>query len=153
MISIKENKYFAEVVFYFKPCRLLDDEEKVKSEYENFRDLLKESAHRAKRTVLDYGYCNDWTHFITLTIDSNKIDYSNKKLILKKVLKQFDNFKQRYDKDFKYILIPEMGSINSRLHFHGIIYCNCDKHLTKLFYDTFHKTTVYRNEWFFKHFF
>lgn len=148
MISIKENKYFAEVVFYYEPHRL---EEENNKDYKFHRVLLKESALRAKRTVLDYGYNNSWNYFITLTIDSKKIDYSDKSLILKKVLKQFDNFKQRYDKDFKYILIPEMGSIHSRLHFHGIIHTKNIQGLSYLFFDTKHRVKVYRNEWFFKH--
>lgn len=146
MISIKKNNYFAEIIFSHDPCDLRSKDE----EYEVYRDFLKESALRAKKQVLDYGYNNYWTHFITLTIDSKKIDATDKNLILKKVLKQFDNYKQRYDKTFKYILIPELGSVNKRLHFHGIIYTKCDKFLNKLFFDTLHQVTVYRNEWFYK---
>lgn len=144
MISITKNDYYVKI-------NLINDSHSytgINSDID--RDYYDEVFKRAKRQVLDYGYNNKWSHFITLTIDDKKIDISNTRKLLKKILRQFNNFRLRFDNDFRYILIPELGSLNGRLHFHGIVYLSNTERLKFLFYDKDFNVPVYRDDWFYK---
>ena len=37
------------------------------------------------------------------------------------MLKEFVKVRKYYDKDFKYLLVPELSPKNNRLHFHGLV--------------------------------
>lgn len=61
-------------------------------------------------------------------------------------MKHFNNFKNQYDSEFKYILVAEKGSKNGRLHFHGLIYLTNTRLLKHI------GRGIYRDEWFFNEF-
>lgn len=144
MISIQKNDY------YLKISYVNDTKEYSGINADIERDYYDEVFKRAKRQVLDYGYNNVWTHFITLTIDNKKADITNPNKLIKCILRQFNNYQQRYDNDFKYILIPELGSKTGRLHFHGLVYLVNTERLKFMFMDKDFGVPVYRDDWFYK---
>lgn len=144
MISIQKND------FYIKISYVNDSKEYTGINSDNYRDYYDEVFKRAKRQVLDYGYNNSWTHFITLTIDDKKADINNPNKLIKRILRQFNNYQQRYDNVFKYILIPELGAKTGRLHFHGLVYLTNLSRLKFLFIDKDFGVPVYRDDWFYK---
>ena len=84
------------------------------------RDYVNESVSRAKRKIYDFGICNDWTHFLTITFNSKKINRFDLLEVKNKFLKYLRNY-TRIDNDFKYLVIPELHK-NGALHFHGLVY-------------------------------
>ena len=94
----------------------LDREEQTnKSDYEKF-DV---SLSRSKRCITDIILCNKFDYFCTFTFDESKIDRFNYDVCQKKLRKFFNNFKNRYAPDFKYLIIPEFHK-NGAIHFHGV---------------------------------
>lgn len=147
MVSIKKNDYNVKITFY---------KERSSKDYitsdDNDRDLLAESLARSKRLVLDYAYNNTWDYFITLTFDVDKLDRFNITLCKDKLLKAFSNYKNHYDKDLKYILIPEFHKDKKAIHFHGLLKTKKNHFFTTLFYNYDYHCVVLRHEYFFKRF-
>lgn len=83
------------------------------------RDYINESVSRAKRKIYDFGICNDWTHFLTITFNSKKINRFDLLEVKNKFLKYLRNY-TRIDSDFKYLVVPELHK-NGALHFHGLV--------------------------------
>lgn len=133
---------------------------KIFSDEENFRpwnpneteeDLDRKAAHskyvaysRAKRSVKDIAYLNDFDFFFTITFQKEKIDRTDLPEISKKTRKFFDNLVQR--KNCKYVMIAEYHSRNEEngkraVHFHGFV--KGDLNLQFKEYDN-NKNPVYR---------
>ena len=91
------------------------------------RNYQIESAMRSKKTIRDYALCNDWDYFYTITLDKKNVkDRTSVETNLNKLLKFFDNFKQRKGKDLKYIIVIEHHKKLEKngkhaIHFHGLI--------------------------------
>lgn len=85
------------------------------------KDNLRQSLSRTKRIIREYGYCNDWDYFVTLTFDRTKNDSSDYKKLSKSVRIWLANYKARKNIDLKYILIPELHKDKKHYHFHGLI--------------------------------
>lgn len=92
----------------------------VKKSSFNTRNYINESVSRAKRKIYDLGLCNSWSHFITMTFDKKKINRFNLNEVKTKFIKYLKNY-SRIDKDFKYLVIPELHK-NGALHFHGLVF-------------------------------
>ena len=160
MITIKKNNYYAEIIFTKSKNNDYNVNENIENENienENIenntsRDYLNESLMRSKRTILDYALNNNFNFFVTFTFDESKINRSNFNACKNKILKAFDNFKQRYDSEFKYILVPELHKNGIAIHFHGLIYTTNFDLLKKLYFSKVYFTNVYRHEFFFKRF-
>lgn len=97
------------------------------------RDYAEESANRARRKVIEYALNNSWTHFITITLDDRKC--SDPLEALKYIKQHYKNRKYRNDPETRYLIIPEYGAINGRLHYHGLVYHGHDDDMTYLYYD------------------
>jgi hypothetical protein len=115
-MSVIENKYFVDVVLFKKK-----DKNSVIIYDKVERDYEEEARVRAFRQCVEYGLNNDWQYFITITLDDKKVDSNNYDYVLRCVLKDFENIRRYYDKDFKYLLVPELSPKNNRLHFHGLV--------------------------------
>jgi len=115
-MSVIANKHFVDIVFFKKKDKnsviIYDNKE---------RDYEEEARVRAFRQCVEYGLNNDWQYFITITLDDKKVDSNNYDYVLRCVLKDFENIRRYYDKDFKYLLVPELSPKNNRLHFHGLV--------------------------------
>lgn len=83
----------------------------------------KSSINRTINTIYELARSNIWTYFLTLTIDPSKIDNTldNYDNFSKTIRKYFNNLKQNYASDLKYLIVPELHSNKNTLHFHALI--------------------------------
>lgn len=86
----------------------------VKSEGD---DMLR-SMRRARAKLRRLALSNEFTHFVTLTLDKEKVDRYDPKAIMKKMNICLDNLVRRHG--LKYILVPEQHK-DGAYHFHGFI--------------------------------
>lgn len=83
---------------------------------DNARALL-ESLRRARQSIRDIVACSAFTHFVTLTLDSSKVDRYDYNEIMQRVNRWLSNAVQR--QGLSYVLIPEHHK-DGALHFHGL---------------------------------
>ena len=112
-ILIKKNKYYYELVFHHQT-------QKESNQLQNNRNYLSESNKRAYKKLIDLAYTNDWTHFLTLTLDKTKLDRYNASQINRKLKNSLHNYKKRYDPDLEYIIRAEYHK-DKAIHFHGLL--------------------------------
>ena len=77
------------------------------------------SISRAKRKIYDIAALNEFTYFVTLTLDGSKIDrYSGEEVARK--LKTFLSNKVRRN-GWSYIVVPEYHKDGKGIHLHGLV--------------------------------
>ena len=76
---------------------------------------IQRSKRRAKKQIIDYILCNNFTNFCTLTLDKNKIDRGDYNSIMKRLNRYLDNRVRRLG--LKYVGVPELHK-NGGFHFH-----------------------------------
>lgn len=81
------------------------------------------SVNRTKNQLYNYAMGNIWDWFITLTFNKEKINRYDYKACCKAVRKWLNNMRNRYAKDLKYLIVPEMHK-DGAWHFHGVL-SNC----------------------------
>lgn len=86
----------------------------VKSEGD---DMLR-SMRRARAKLRRLALSNEFSHFVTLTLDKSKVDRYDPKAIMSKANRCLDNLVRRHG--LKYILVPELHQ-DGAYHFHGFI--------------------------------
>ncbi len=80
--------------------------------------VRNDSAKRAKETIFDIARLNDFTHFITWTLNKEKIDRYDPAAVKKKLKRFLNNMQQRYR--LKYLIVPEYHK-DGAIHMHGLI--------------------------------
>lgn len=78
-----------------------------------------DSIKRAKDKVYDIVMLNEFSYFITLTLDERKISRTNKSEILSSLKRWLDNMVRRHG--MQYIIVPEYHNDGESIHFHGLI--------------------------------
>lgn len=123
---------------YEKPDTPDDDPDKKYYTYNPFTDsyeYLSEAAvdvppddcklanniSRARETVYGYACCNDWDYFITATLNGLWYDRDDLDKFKKDMTKWADNYKQRHNPKFKYLLVPELHKDGHTWHMHGLL--------------------------------
>lgn len=135
-VTIKRDRYGVVYVTIYKDPRPSSGSKDIG------RDYIQEAAERARRKVLEYALNNKWSHFITITLDDRKInDYYE---ALDYIRLHYKNRKYRKDPEARYLIIPEYGAVNGRLHYHGLVYHGHDDDMTYLYYDRGRR--IYRYE-------
>lgn len=85
------------------------------------RQRMYESLSRTKKVVKEIAFCNQFELFCTFTFrPDGKADRYNWDECRKKLSKLFNHYKDRYSKQFKYLLIPELHK-DGAIHFHGLL--------------------------------
>lgn len=84
-----------------------------------FDGKLDESLSRTRRLFFDYAMCNDFDLFVTFTFNRVRFNAFDYDAVTKVLRKFFDNFRQRVDPAFRYMLIPERHK-TGEWHFHGL---------------------------------
>ena len=79
---------------------------------------IARAQRRAKATVKDLALSNDFTHFVTFTLDPKKVDRYDMKEITRKLNAWLDNHVRR--DGLAYVLVPERHQ-DGAIHFHGLI--------------------------------
>ncbi len=99
----------------------LDEMEQSREEdrkRESARDRTDELIRIHRDRVRDIVIMNDFTHFLTITIDPQKIDSFDVYIVRKKLKTWLDNQVKR--KGLKYVLIPEYHK-SGRIHAHALV--------------------------------
>lgn len=85
-------------------------------------EKLENNISRARSKIQEYGYCNDWTYFVTLTIDANKFDRYDLNAFRDALHNFLHNLNRRRTADRKivYLLVPEFHK-DGAVHMHGLM--------------------------------
>lgn len=78
---------------------------------------LQRSVRRAKKVVQDLARSNEWTYFVTLTLDPEKVNRYDPVEILKHLRHWLGNNVRR--RGLRYVLVPEHHK-DGAIHFHGL---------------------------------
>lgn len=82
-------------------------------------DYARQNACRAKQQLYHLSRSNVWQWFVTLTLDSEKIDRYDYDEISKKVRKWFNNLRRKAP-DLYFLIVPERHK-DGAWHFHGLL--------------------------------
>jgi hypothetical protein len=91
---------------------------KSKQERTTGAESFDRSMRRAKAQLRRLALSNDFSHFVTLTLDQTKVDRYDPAAIVRKLNAWCSNMVQR--KGLKYILVPERHK-DGAIHFHGFV--------------------------------
>lgn len=86
-----------------------------KDKHAEGEDLLR-SMRRARSKLRRLALANEFSYFVTLTLDKDRIDRYDPKAIMKQVNRWLDNMVRRHG--LRYILVPERHK-DGAIHFHG----------------------------------
>jgi len=93
-------------------------------------EKLDNNISRAKNKVKEYGLCNDFEYFVTLTLDPKKYNRTDLKKYRKDLKEFLNNYKKNHGSKIEYVLIPELHSDGNSWHMHGLIKGILPKHIT-----------------------
>lgn len=91
------------------------DTRKFKDKQSQSGEVRSDSVQRAKQSIFDIVYQNDWKYFLTITFSGKDFDRSDPREVFKPLKRWFDNAVQR--KGLRYVLVPEF-------HKKGGIHCD-----------------------------
>ena len=83
-------------------------------------ELQRQSLSRTKRNIKELALCNSFTHFATITVNSEFCDRFSLQATQDKLKYIIKERIRRKNKNFAYIFITEKH-INGAFHFHGLI--------------------------------
>lgn len=91
-------------------------------DYQNEKSGVKyiSSISRARNKVLELGLCNDFSFFVTFTLDKEKFDRYDLQLFRKSFTHYLRNQKRTTGRNVIYLLIPEQHK-DGAWHFHGLM--------------------------------
>lgn len=107
-------------------------------------EKMEQNISRAKSKIREYGLCNEWDFFVTLTIDQSKFDRFDLQTYYKAFSKFLNNYNSRHNIKIKYLFIPERHQ-NGAWHMHGLISGLPEEHLTVNQYG-YYDWIAYRNK-------
>lgn len=81
---------------------------------------LVESLSRSRSKVYELAICNPWEHFVTFTLDGNKLNRYDLNTAVHMVAKWINNLNYRQHINIQYLLIPEPHK-DDAWHFHGLM--------------------------------
>ena len=99
---------------YTRKYKLLSLELRARNQYDYNR-----SARRARQTLYDICKCNDFSYFVTLTFDGNKINRMNDNATKRKYSQWANDVKKQFPNMY-YVTVPEYHK-KGGLHFHILI--------------------------------
>ena len=109
------------VVFYKTSGRRADDLAIQYGIIDENAEKTDNNLARAKSRIKELALCNDWSHFVTLTLNGDKIDRYDLDGYVKKLGVWIGNYNKKYDTKLKYLLIPEQHK-DGAWHMHGLMY-------------------------------
>lgn len=83
-------------------------------------EKLPESISRTRSKIYELAMCNNWTHFITLTLSPEYHDRHDLDSFHRKLSKWLNNYNFRKGTNIKYLLIPEQHE-DGAWHMHGFL--------------------------------
>lgn len=115
-----ENYY--KLTFHKMPVKRpgFDSDECITPSRDINLDKLENNLIRAKSKVFEYSMCNEFEHFITLTLSPAKYNRENLNQYIKELGQFIRNIRRNHNTDIQYILIPEQHK-DGAWHMHGLI--------------------------------
>lgn len=106
-----------------KYCRergfeLIEKAKKIIEDYDK-SESQRVSLSRSRRFVHEISLCNNFTHFVTLTVNKEMCDRYDIDVCQEHLRHILKNYK-KLNSDFKYILITEKHK-DGAFHFHGLM--------------------------------
>lgn len=99
--------------------------EESKGENKNDRNVndekLENNIIRAKSKIYEYAICNDFQYFVTLTLDSKKMDRSDINQYIKRLGQYIRDIRKLTGEKIEYVLIPEKHKDCKNWHMHGLM--------------------------------
>ena len=86
---------------------------------------LGQSLSRAQRMIIEYGLCNEWKWFATLTIDSSKESRTDLALFYDHFTEWLKYQREKTGKKIPYLLVPEKHK-KTGWHMHGLFNSDID---------------------------
>ena len=126
-VKVKEYPHFYELCIashnFFVPdgweCESLTNVKKEKkSKGGSNAESIRRSMDRAKKNIRDIALCSGFSHFVTLTIDKDRMNRYNYDEIITRLNRWLSNSVQRYNA--AYVLVPELHK-DGAIHFHGFL--------------------------------
>lgn len=107
---------------YEEEKNTLYDVESKNNHNRNVNDeKLENNIIRAKSKVLEYALCNDFEYFVTLTLDSKKMNRDNINEYIKKLGQYIRDIRKSTGEKIEYVLIPERHADGLNWHMHGLM--------------------------------
>lgn len=127
--GVVQVKAYGEDNFKITVCNTIISGEKserekkqtVKKGEANHEEKLSHSLSRTRNKILEYGFCNDWYWFVTLTLDKEKYQRDNLPKFIKDLGQFIRDQRKKYGLDIKYLLIPELHADGKNWHMHGLL--------------------------------
>lgn len=121
------NKY--KLVTLKKPVRVAGYEAEKTSLYDvenrynrnKNEEKLDNSISRSKSKIYEYAICNEFEYFVTLTLDSKKMNRDNINEYIKKLGQYIRDIRKSTGQEIKYVLIPERHADGENWHMHGLV--------------------------------
>lgn len=85
----------------------------------NIEEVKRISLSRTKRRLREICLCNDFTHFVTFTVNSESADRFSLDEVQDLLKKNNKALKRKY-KDYAYVFVTEKHE-NGAFHFHGLV--------------------------------
>ena len=120
-LEIPKPKHIDYVPMVWNPFEVAYIEKKEMKDVERSEYV---SLNRSKQNLIGICRANKWDFFVTFTFNPKLVDSSNYEEVCQKACKWFNNLKERYCPDMKYLLVPELHKNGTNYHLHGLI-ANC----------------------------
>lgn len=111
-------------------------------------ERFQNNLSRARISVEEYGLCNDWDWFVTLTLDPEKGDRTDLEVFRERLVQMILNLRKRQKIDIAFLLVPEPhprkleGEDVATWHFHGLLKVSDPK----IFFSEFVNKKIYGRE-------
>lgn len=89
-------------------------------EVTGYDSKLQNSMSRSRQMIFEYGYCNDWQWFVTMTLDKDKFDRHDLPKWHKDLVQWLRNYKRKTGQKIDFLLIPERHK-DGAWHMHGLL--------------------------------
>ena len=84
-------------------------------------EKLQNNIIRAKNKIYEYALCNNFEYFVTLTLDSKKMNRDNINEYIKKLSQYIRDIRKSTGEKIEYVLIPERHADGENWHMHGLM--------------------------------
>lgn len=119
------REYYRKAVSYWEGSKLLrriEREERMNIRPQWAKDKnLADSLARSRKNLIEYCFNNQWTHFVTFTVNADKCDRYSLAQCNKKIGRVMNKYKERVHDDIRYIIVPEEHK-DGAFHYHGLVY-------------------------------
>jgi len=83
-------------------------------------EKLENNIIRTRSKILEYALCNEFEYFVTLTLDSKKMERDNIDAYIKKLSQYIRDIRKQTGQKIEYLLIPERHKDGTNWHMHGL---------------------------------